>query len=143
MPVEPSCCTFVVSVIIGLGWVVGAVMALTYLSDADGLFVLVVMSVMFICGATFWYIYRERGGEADSPDQDDSLEGEEAAEQEERPAAASEEQRLEDAPPPYETVILLPPSYEQLYSNDLISPSDLTKAKSNTRLSCPDVVPES
>lgn len=58
-----------VSIITGLGWVVGAVVALTYLSDADGLFVLVVMSVMFICGATFWYIYRERGGDADSPDQ--------------------------------------------------------------------------
>lgn len=66
---ETSCCTFVVSIITGLGWVVGAVVALTYLSDADGLFVLVVMSVMFICGATFWYIYRERGGDADSPDQ--------------------------------------------------------------------------
>lgn len=139
---ETSCCTFVVSIITGLGWVVGAVVALTYLSDADGLFVLVVMSVMFICGATFWYIYRERGGDADSPDQDDSLDGEEAAEQEEHPPAASDEQP-EDAPPPYETVILLPPSYDQLYSNDLISPSDLTKAKSNTRLSCPDVVPES
>ncbi|XP_042876578.1 uncharacterized protein LOC122256156 [Penaeus japonicus] len=146
MPAETSCCTLMVYIIIFLGWIMGAVVALTYLlsdTDVHGLFVLVIMSVMFICGATYWYIYRERGGEAELHDQD-SVEGEEAAGREERPPSALEDQQPEDAPPPYEDVILLPPSYDQLYGNDLIAPNDLTKAKSSDRLSCrPDVVPES